>query len=134
MRPKWNARAAVACALVVATVGACGGGGDDKADAGAESFDSAALASVSTGGAKAQAASIWSDHAALPKYAVTTGANSGTVDIKVGREPGAVAVNSKTNKIYVANKKSNSVTVIDGKTNRTTTVKVGPEPNATSPT
>jgi YVTN family beta-propeller protein len=61
----------------------------------------------------------------LPAYAVT-----GTVDVRVGKQPGAVAVNSKTNKIYVANKQSNTVTIIDGQTNRTKTVKTGPEPIA----
>lgn len=42
----------------------------------------------------------------------------------------AVAVNSATNKIYVANADSNNVTVIDGATNATTTVT---EPNAAAP-
>ena len=36
--------------------------------------------------------------------------------------PGAIALNSKTNKIYVANRDSNNITVIDGATNATTTV------------
>jgi YVTN family beta-propeller protein len=42
----------------------------------------------------------------------------------------AVAVNSATNKIYVANADSNNVTVIDGATNATTTVT---DPNARDP-
>lgn len=125
MRPKWNAPAAVACALVVATLGACGGGGEESdAAAGAETFDLAA-AQTDSDAAKDAASKEF-----MPAYAVLQGNQRGTVEVKAGHEPVAVAVNSKTNKIYVANKKSNNVTVIDGKTNRTTTVKVGPEPNA----
>jgi YVTN family beta-propeller protein len=45
--------------------------------------------------------------------------------ITVGTTPTAVAVNSSTNKIYVANRNSNNVTVIDGVTNSTITVRVG---------
>jgi YVTN family beta-propeller protein len=44
--------------------------------------------------------------------------------------PFAVAVNSATNKIYVANSGSNNVTVIDGATNATTTVT---DPNVRAP-
>jgi len=126
-RARRGTPAAAACALVLATLGACGGGGD-KGDPNAESFDLGALAAAGTGDAKVQAASLWSDHPALPPYAVVQGPNRGTVDIRVGKEPGAIAVNAKTNKIYVTNKKSNTVTVIDGRTNRTKTLKVGPEP------
>ena len=42
----------------------------------------------------------------------------------------AVAVNSTTNKIYVANNFGHSVTVIDGATNTATTVRVGQGPRA----
>ncbi len=41
-----------------------------------------------------------------------------------------MAVNSVTNKIYVANEFGNTVTVIDGATNNTTTVSVGQDPYA----
>jgi YVTN family beta-propeller protein len=52
-----------------------------------------------------------------------------TTDVGVG--PTAVAVNPMTNKIYVANIKSNTVTVINGNTpNLTTTVGVGNQPSA----
>ena len=50
--------------------------------------------------------------------------------ITVGSLPTAVAINSNTNKIYVANRNSNNVTVIDGATNSTTTVAVGLGPLA----
>jgi YVTN family beta-propeller protein len=45
--------------------------------------------------------------------------------LTVGSAPGAVAVNTLTNKIYVVNTLSNNVTVIDGATNATTKVSVG---------
>ena len=129
MRPNRSIPAVAACVLVVATLGGCGGGGD-KGESGGESFDLAALASAATGDAKEQARNLWSDHAALPAAAVKSGV-PGTVDVRVGKEPNAVAVNPKTNKVYVTNKKSNTVSVIDGKTNKViATVKVGPEPNA----
>lgn len=119
MRPKWKAPAAAACVLVLA---ACGGGGGEaspKAAAGAETFD---LAAAATDAAAAAAAPT----TFMPAYAVT-----GTVEVRAGKEPVAVAVNPKTNKIYVANKKSDNVTIIDGRTNKVTgTVKVGLEPNA----
>ncbi len=125
MRPKWNAPAAAACALVVATLGACGGGSEKNvsgdADLAAESFalpDGATLEDL----AKVPAVK----RPNLPAYAVT-----GTVDVRTGKEPVAVAVNEKTNKVYIANKKSDNVTVLDGKTNKILkTVDVGPEPNA----
>jgi YVTN family beta-propeller protein len=50
----------------------------------------------------------------------------GTVGVGMG--PDAVAHNSVTNKIYVANYDSNNITVIDGVTSQTTTVGVGTEP------
>ena len=52
----------------------------------------------------------------------------GTVATGVG--PTAIAVNSVTNKIYVANFTSGNVTVIDGSNNSTTTVAVGTSPLA----
>jgi len=128
MRPKWNAPAAAACALVVATTcGACGGGGGggEKVDTAAESFAIPADA-ASSAAAKASAAL---SAAALPAYAVSTGTKLGSVDVKVGSHPFAVAVNSVTRKAYSANNYSNDVTVIDGMTLKTTTIKgAGPEP------
>lgn len=50
--------------------------------------------------------------------------------IPAGNDPVAIAVNSVTNKIYVANFSSNDVTVIDGATNSATTVGVGQAPIA----
>ena len=50
--------------------------------------------------------------------------------VGAGVNPGGVAVNPKTNKIYVTNFSSNDVTVIDGATNSTTTVA---DPNAKGP-
>lgn len=47
-----------------------------------------------------------------------------------GSQPFPVAVNSVTNKIYVANRGSGSVTVIDGTNNSTTTVGAGTSPRA----
>jgi YVTN family beta-propeller protein len=48
--------------------------------------------------------------------------------VPVGNSPFGVAVNSATNKTYVANFSDNTVTVIDGATNTTTTVNVGAYP------
>jgi len=67
---------------------------------------------------------------AAPAAFVPAFAVKGTVSVNVGKYPSAVAVNPKTNKIYVANNKSKNVTVIDGNTNKTTTVAVGHEPVA----
>jgi YVTN family beta-propeller protein len=53
-----------------------------------------------------------------------------TATVPVGNSPFAVAVNSATNQIYVANLYDNTVTVIDGATNNTTTVNVGVFPYA----
>src|SRR6516165_3617041 len=50
--------------------------------------------------------------------------------VPAGNGPDALAVNTVTNKIYVANGTSNNVTVIDGVTNATTTVT---DPNAVGP-
>ena len=51
--------------------------------------------------------------------------------VTVGNDPYAVAVNTATNKTYVANNSDSTVTVIDGATNNTTTVKnVGFYPDA----
>jgi len=41
-------------------------------------------------------------------------------DISVGRDPAVIALNEKTEKLYVANKKGNSLSVIDIKTNERT--------------
>ena len=51
-----------------------------------------------------------------------------TATIAAGAAPEAVAVNTVTNKIYVANFLSSNVTVIDGATNFTTTVPAGLNP------
>ena len=59
---------------------------------------------------------------------VIDGATNSTTTVSVGTDPYAVAVNPVTNKIYVANNRSNNVTVIDGATNSTTTVSVGTGP------
>jgi len=50
--------------------------------------------------------------------------------VPTGVHPVAVAVNSVTNKIYVANQNSNNMTVIDGATNSTATVSTGTTPAA----
>ena len=51
-----------------------------------------------------------------------------TTSVGVGNNPQAIAVDTRTNKVYVANRGSNTVTVIDGATNDTTTVPVGTDP------
>jgi YVTN family beta-propeller protein len=53
-----------------------------------------------------------------------------TATISIGSAPEAVAVNTVTNKIYVANYLSANVTVIDGTTNSTTTVQAALHPVA----
>jgi YVTN family beta-propeller protein len=113
---------AAATALVAATLGGCGGGGDDKVAGGTESFDLSAFTEElnDTEGSRR----------ALPAYAVATSPTKGSVDIKVGSHPYFIAVNSKTNKAYVANNYSDNVTVIDGKTRKTQTLKAGKEPTA----
>src|SRR5271165_5007753 len=50
--------------------------------------------------------------------------------VPAGNSPHSVAVNSATNKTYVANYSDGTVTVIDGATNSTTTVTVGFYPYA----
>ncbi len=45
---------------------------------------------------------------------VIDGVTNDTTTVPAGYEPGAIAVNPVTNKIYVANQSSNNVTVIDG--------------------
>ena len=50
--------------------------------------------------------------------------------VPAGNSPVGMAVNSLTNKSYVANSDDNTVTVIDGATNNTTTVAVGIYPSA----
>jgi len=62
--------------------------------------------------------------AAAPAYAQTVVAT-----IPVGAGPSSVAVNPRTNRIYVANRDSDTVSVIDGATNTVvTTVGVGDGP------
>ena len=58
-------------------------------------------------------------------YANQSKDQGSTVTIPVGTSPQAIALNPLTNKIYVANRESNSVTVIDGTNNSTVTVAVG---------
>jgi YVTN family beta-propeller protein len=48
--------------------------------------------------------------------------------VNAGTDPVAIAINTVTNKIYVANEFSDDVTVIDGATNTTRSVKVGKRP------
>jgi YVTN family beta-propeller protein len=50
--------------------------------------------------------------------------------VTVEGQPDAIAVDSVTNKIYVANLVSNGVTVIDGSTNTTTSLPLGTPPNS----
>ena len=59
---------------------------------------------------------------------VIDGATLTSQTIVVGIAPHATAVNSITNKVYVANQDSDTVTVIDGATNNTTTIAVGSAP------
>jgi YVTN family beta-propeller protein len=68
--------------------------------------------------------------ALLAVLAIGASADWVTKTVAVGKTPYALAVNPVTNKIYVANKDSNSVTVIDGATNSTTTVAVDSLPYA----
>jgi len=65
---------------------------------------------------------------AAPFASVPLRAQSKSGDISVGPWPIAVAVNTVTNKIYVANSDSDTVSVIDGANNAVTTVKVGKSP------
>src|SRR5438105_4918002 len=52
-----------------------------------------------------------------------------TTTVAVGKNPGAVALNPVTNKVYVANS-FGTVTVIDGASNKTSTVTDGGGPDA----
>lgn len=61
---------------------------------------------------------------------VINGADNTTAPVATGNGPFAIAVNSVTNKIYVANSSSNNVTVINGVDNTTTTVAAGSTPVA----
>src|ERR1700759_1210027 len=133
---------ATACALVVAACSGFGLAGStaraadppagppetftDPADpTGAVSAVKALLGPLSPAARTCQWPPCSGPSAAVPSYAVTN-----TVDVGVGKGPSALAVNPKTDKIYVANIRSNNVTVIDGKTNKTVTVPAGPMPNA----
>ena len=62
--------------------------------------------------------------------ALPSAAQSVIATIPVGTHPYAVALNTVTNKAYIANYTSNSVTVIDGTTLSTATVPVGSNPEA----
>jgi YVTN family beta-propeller protein len=50
--------------------------------------------------------------------------------IKVGHSPVAIATNPNTNRVYVANRDSNTVTVIDGITTTTRNILVGINPSS----
>ena len=52
-----------------------------------------------------------------------------TATVGAGTNPFAAAVNTVTNKTYVANYGSNNVTMIDGATNNTTTIAAGTNPS-----
>ena len=54
--------------------------------------------------------------------------NTVTATVKVGHYPNGIAVNSKTNTIYVANLKGGTLSIIDGTTLKTSTLRLGPEP------
>ena len=62
--------------------------------------------------------------------AATANAQIPPETILAGQSPNAVAVNSVTNKIYIANSGSNDVTVVDGATNTVSTIN---DTHATSP-
>src|SRR4051794_2181590 len=61
--------------------------------------------------------------AGFPAYAQKV-----TATIKVGQTPVAIAINPKTNKIYVVNQLDRTLTIIDGATNTTSTINVGNNP------
>ncbi len=50
--------------------------------------------------------------------------------ISTGDEPGAVAVNPVTNRVYVANFEDRNVAVVDGATKTTSTINAGSNPSA----
>ena len=58
--------------------------------------------------------------------------NSVVKTVKVGKNPQGVAVNPKTNIVYVVNYNDNTMSVIDGKTDNTVTsiIKVGTNPSS----
>ncbi len=58
------------------------------------------------------------------------GATNSTTSVGVGTRPVAIAVNSVTNKIFVADSGSNDVDAIDGLTNSVTTISIGHDPSA----
>lgn len=62
--------------------------------------------------------------------AITDGATNAVTTVPVGSAPLTRAVNSVTNKIYVANSGDNTVTVIDGVTNLGTVTGVGTAPTS----
>jgi YVTN family beta-propeller protein len=59
---------------------------------------------------------------------VINGSTNNTAPVNVGLAPYQAAVNTVTNKIYVANSGGNTVTIIDGATNQTSSVTVGNSP------
>lgn len=61
---------------------------------------------------------------------VIDGVTNGVTTVDVGRQPDAVAVNSATNRIYVANSGDANVSVINGVTLSVTTVDTGSSPIA----
>lgn len=61
---------------------------------------------------------------------VIDGVTNNTLTVSTGAGPAAIAINSQTNKIYVANCTGGSVTVIDGATNQTAAVGAGSCPYA----
>jgi DNA-binding beta-propeller fold protein YncE len=63
--------------------------------------------------------------ACLPVQAQTVVAT-----IPAGTYPSAVAVNTNSNMVYVADEATNDLTVVDGATNTPTTLTTGPGPNA----
>jgi YVTN family beta-propeller protein len=72
---------------------------------------------------------IWLHVAPLVALVAVAGA-ARAATVGAGDHPVAVAVNSVTNKVYIANQASNNVTVIDGATNRTFTLAAGIRPSA----
>jgi YVTN family beta-propeller protein len=71
---------------------------------------------------------------AVPKDSAVTVIDGATdkvvATVRTGSFCQALAVNPKTNKIYVANNFGHSVTVIDGVTHEATTIRVGQGPRA----
>ena len=73
---------------------------------------------------------FWLTFAALILASPFAGAQTLLGTVPTGVLPTQADVNTTTNKIYVANRNSNSVTVIDGSTNAASTVRVGSGPQA----